>query len=280
MISLGEKQILKVTRKKDFGVYMANPEDTDGESILLPKKEVPEGSDIESRIEVFVYRDSSDRLIATTAEPKITLGKVALLTVKQVTKIGAFLDWGLPKDLMLPFKEQLIRVREGGEYLVALYIDKSNRLCATMKLYEYLQSDSPYQKDDHVRGYIYQLHPQFGAFVAVENKYHGLIPSRELHGNHEVGEQLQVRVAKVREDGKLELSMHEKIQYQMDLDAARVMEIIDSYEGVLPFSEKASPAVIERETGLSKAAFKRAVGRLLKTEKIKIDDGKIRKAEQ
>ena len=274
MIRLGEKQILKVTRKKDFGVYLSNPEDAAGEAILLPKKEVPEGMDIESRIEVFVYRDSSDRLIATTAQPKLTLGQVGLLTVKQVTKIGAFLDWGLPKDLLLPFKEQMTRVREGGEYLVALYIDKSNRLCATMKLYEYLKSDAPYKKDDHVNGYIYQLHPEFGAFVAVENKYHGLIPSRDLHGSHEVGELVAARVSKVREDGKLELSM----QYQMDLDAAKIMELIESYEGVLPFTEKASPAVIERETGLSKAAFKRAIGRLLKTGKIKIEESKIRKA--
>ena len=278
MIRLGEKQILKVTRKKDFGVYLSNPEDAAGEAILLTKKEVPEGTDIESRIEVFVYRDSSDRLIATTAQPKLTLGQVGLLTVKQVTKIGAFLDWGLPKDLLLPFKEQMTRVREGGEYLVALYIDKSNRLCATMKLYEYLKSDAPYKKDDHVNGYIYQLHPEFGAFVAVENKYHGLIPSRDLHGSHEVGELVAARVSKVREDGKLELSMHEKVQYQMDLDAAKIMELIESYEGVLPFTEKASPAVIERETGLSKAAFKRAIGRLLKTGKIKIEESKIRKA--
>lgn len=276
MINIGEKQILTVVRKKDFGVYLAeNTEST--ESILLPKKEVPSKTEIGTDIEVFVYRDSSDRLIATTAEPKITLGKTAVLKVNQVTKIGAFLDWGLPKELLLPFKEQSVRVREGEEYLVALYLDKSSRLCATMKVYHYLDSSSPYQKEDRVNGYIYQIHPEYGAFVAVDGRYHGLIPSKELHGHHEVGEKVAVRVAKVRDDGKLELSLHEKVQFQIDADAQTVMEIIDSYDGVLPFSEKAAPAVIERETGLSKAAFKRAVGRLLKTGRITINEGKIRK---
>ena len=277
MIQLGEKQILTVIRKKDFGVYLANQGDEKGEAILLPKKEVPKDTEIGNSLEVFVYRDSSDRLIATTAQPEITLGQTALLTVKQVTKIGAFLDWGLPKDLMLPFKEQVTRVKEGQECLVALYIDKSSRLCATMKVYDYLRTDAPYGEDDHAVGYIYQMHPEYGAFVAVDGRFHGLIPLKELHGRHEPGEKVIVRVKKVREDGRLELSLHEKIQYQIDVDAGKVMELINSYDGILPFSEKASPAVIERETGLSKAAFKRAVGRLLKNGSIQINDGKIRK---
>lgn len=277
MIRLGEKQVLTVIRKKDFGVYLADGQDNGGEAILLPKKEagtVQAGD----QVEVFVYRDSSDRLIATTATPQIVLGTTAVLKVKQVTKIGAFMDWGLPKDLMLPFKEQVTRVREGGEYLVALYIDKSSRLCATMKVYEYLRTDSSYHKEDHAVGYIYQIHPEYGAFVAVDGIYHGLIPSNELHGKHEPGEKVVVRIKKVRDDGRLELSLQEKIQFQIDADANKVMDIIESYDGVLPFTEKASPAVIERETGLSKAAFKRAVGRLLKNGRIEIRDKKIYKA--
>lgn len=280
MIRLGEKQVLTVIRKKDFGVYLADSQEEGAEAILLPKREVPQGAEKGTSVEVFVYRDSSDRLIATTAQPKITLGQTAVLKVNQVTKIGAFLDWGLPKELMLPFKEQVTRVREGGEYLVALYIDKSSRLCATMKVYDYLRCDSPYHKDDHAVGYIYQIHPEYGAFVAVDGIYHGLIPSKELRGRHEPGERVVVRIKNVREDGRLELSLHEKIQYQIDVDARKVMEIIDSYDGVLPFSEKASPAVIERETGLSKAAFKRAIGRLLKNRQIQINNGKIRKNDE
>ncbi len=280
MIRLGERQTLKIVRKKEFGVYVANPESDSNEAILLPKKEVPESAEVGDKLEVFVYRDSSDRLIATTTQPLIALGEVKLLKVKQITKIGAFLDWGLQKDLMLPFKEQLCPLREGQDCLVALYIDKSKRLCATMKIYSYLSSDAPYEKDDRVSGYIYQLHPEYGAFVAVDGMYHGLIPSRELHGSYAVGDAVNARVYKVREDGKMELSLREKVQFQIDVDAAKIMELIESYDGVLPFTEKASPAVIERETGLSKAAFKRAVGRLLRNGKIEINQLKIRKVEE
>ncbi len=280
MIRLGERQTLEIVRKKEFGVYVANPESDSNEAILLPKKEVPEWAEVGDKLEVFVYRDSSDRLIATTTQPLIALGEVKLLKVKQITKIGAFLDWGLQKDLMLPFKEQLCPLREGQDCLVALYIDKSKRLCATMKIYTYLKSEAPYKKDDRVSGYIYQLHPEYGAFVAVDGMYHGLIPSRELHGNYAVGDAVNARVYKVREDGKLELSLREKVQFQIDVDAAKIMSLIESYDGVLPFTEKASPAVIERETGLSKAAFKRAVGRLLKNGKIEINQLKIRKVEE
>ena len=143
MIRLGEKQILKVIRVKDFGMYVGDEE----EAVLLPRKYVPEGTRIGDSLEVFVYRDSSDRLIATTEEPALTLGQIGLLCVKENSKIGAFLDWGLEKDLLLPYKEQTVQVRPGKSYPVALYIDKSKRLCATMKIYDYLATDSPYTKD-------------------------------------------------------------------------------------------------------------------------------------
>ena len=238
---------------------------------------MPEGSDIGSKVEVFIYRDSDDRLIATTREPKLVLGEIKALEVKEVTAIGAFLDWGLEKDLFLPFKEQTTKVFPGKSYLVALYIDKSGRLCATMRVYEYLTTEHDYHKDDMVEGTIYQLHETLGAFVAVNNLYHGMIPKKNLHTSCHVGDRVCARVARVREDGKLELSLQEKAYIQMDIDAAKISDLLDSYCGVLPFTEKATPEVIERETGMSKAAFKRAVGRLLKLGKITITDGKIRK---
>lgn len=137
MLRLGEKQSLKIVKKVDFGVYLAEAEGE--EKVLLPKKEVPEGSQVGDELEIFLYKDSKDRLIATTREPKVMLGKFALLKVKEVSRIGAFLDWGLDKDLLLPFKEQTRKVREGEECLAALYIDKSSRLCATMNVYPYLK---------------------------------------------------------------------------------------------------------------------------------------------
>ena len=246
-------------------------------SILLPIKQVPRGSSrLGDAIEVFVYRDSSDRLIATTEEPALMLGEIGLLKVKETGKIGAFLDWGLEKDLLLPFKEQTIQVRPGKSYPVALYIDKSKRLCATMKIYEYLSSESPYGKDEMVEGFVYQVNPNFGVFVAVDGKYHGMLPKKNVHSEYRVGDRVEARVVKVREDGKLELSVRERVEVQISKDAQTLMEVLESYDGVLPFTEKASPAVIERELSMSKAAFKRAVGHLLKAKKITIEQGKIR----
>ena len=256
MIRLGEKQILKVVRMKDFGMYIGE----EAEAILLPRKYVPAGTRVGDDVEVFVYRDSSDRLIATTEEPALTLGQIGLLKVKETSKIGAFLDWGLEKDLLLPFKEQTIQVRSGKSYPVALYIDKSKRLCATMKIYEYLSSESPYGKDEMVEGFVYQVNPNLGVFVAVDGKFHGMIPKKNVHSEYRVGDRVEARVVSVREDGKLELSVRERVEVQISKDAQILMEVIESYDGVLPFTEKASPAVIERELSMSKAAFKRAVG--------------------
>lgn len=275
MIRLGEKQVLEVVRKKEFGVYVAEP-DAHEESILLPSKSVPEGCKIGDQLEVFVYRDSSDRLIATTAEPKLVIGQIASLQVKEVTKIGAFLDWGLEKDLLLPYKEQSCAVEAGHSYLVALYIDKSGRLCATMKIYPYLRTDHDYKKDDMVRGILYQVNDEVGAFIAVDGCYHGMIPKKNYHGGHRIGSEVETRVVNVRMDGKMELAFGYKTYIQMDVDADTIMKLLQSYGGVLPFTEKAVPQVIERETGMSKAAFKRAVGRLLKIGKIEITNGVIR----
>ena len=272
MIQLGEMQILKVVQVKDFGVYVGDEQ----ESVLLPRKYVPAGTSVGDSVEVFIYRDSSDRLIATTEEPMLTLGQIGLLRVKEIGKIGAFLDWGLEKDLFLPYKEQTVQVRPGKSYLVALYIDKSKRLCATMRIYEYLSADSPYVKDEMVQGVVYQINQNLGVFIAVDGKYHGMIPRKNAHGQFRIGDTVQVRVVAVREDGKLELSMRERVEFQIDKDAAVVMEVLESYDGVLPFSEKASPAVIERELNMSKGAFKRAVGHLLKMKKIQIEQHKIR----
>lgn len=272
MIRLGEKQLLKVVRIKEFGVYVGDGE----EAVLLPRKYVPVGTQVGDEIEVFIYRDSSDRLIATTETPDITLGQIGLLQVKDIGKIGAFLDWGLEKDLFLPYKEQTVQVRTGKSYPVALYIDKSQRLCGTMKIYDYLSSEAPYAKGENVQGIVYQINPKLGVFVAVDGKYHGMIPKKNAHGQFRVGDTVQARVVAVREDGKLELSMQDRIEVQIAKDAAVVMEVLESYDGVLPFSEKASPEVIERELNMSKAAFKRAVGHLLKMKKIRVDTHKIR----
>lgn len=278
MLQLGKKQELEIVKKVNFGVYLAE-EPQDQERVLLPKKEVPEGAEIGERLVVFLYKDSKDRLIATTREPVMEVGGLAVLPVAEVGKIGAFLNWGLEKDLLLPFKEQTRKVHEGESCLVALYIDKSDRLCATMNVYKYLRTDSPYHKDDQVKGTVYEISENFGVFVAVDQCYSGLIPKREASATYRVGDELKLRVTAVKEDGKLDLSDRDKIPVQMEADAEAIMKVIEEFEGVLPFNDKVSPEIIQREFGLSKAAFKRAVGRLLKQGRIQITQNRILKVE-
>ena len=270
MIELGKTQCLNVVKIVDFGIYLGTEED----KVLLPKKQVPQDIEVGDALTVFVYRDSSDRLIATTKTPKLELGQIAKLKVSEVGKIGAFLDWGLEKDLFLPFKEQTEKVEKGDQCLVCLYIDKSERLCATMKIYHLLRTDSPYKKDDTVRGTIYEVNREIGAFVAVDNLYSALIPKREMYGRMSAGQEIEARVAAVKEDGKLDLSVRGKIPQQMDEDAELILDCIETCGGRLPFTDKADPEQIKMEMGMSKAAFKRAVGRLLKQRKIQIrEDG-------
>lgn len=277
MIRLGEKQTLIIVKKVEFGVYLAESKETAEDRILLPLKQVPEGASVGDQVEVFVYRDSKDRMIATTNIPQLVMGGVAELTVSQVTKIGAFLNWGLEKDLLLPYKQQLFRVKPGDNVLVSLYIDKSNRLCATMNVYKNLRSDSSYKKDDQVKGRVYTISEEFGAFVAVDNLYSALIPKKEMYGQVQAGEDITARVTEVKPDGRLTLSIREKAYLQMEKDAEEVLSIIDSYDGVLPFNDKVSPEIIKRETGMSKNEFKRAVGNLLKAGKIEITEKVIRR---
>ena len=215
------------------------------------------------------------RMIATVREPRSTVGKTAVLTVRQVTRIGAFLDWGLEKDLLLPYHEQPCRVQEGEEVLAALYVDKSGRLCATMKVYPYLSTRSPYGIGDEVQGRVYELSDNFGVFVAVDDTYSALIPAREAAGKYTPGQILSLRVTGVKEDGKLDVSDRQKAYLQINEDAEAVLLLIEDYGGVLPFDDKASPEIIKEEAGLTKNAFKRAVGHLLKEKKAEIRDGKI-----
>ncbi|MFQ7490917.1 MAG: S1 RNA-binding domain-containing protein [Lachnospiraceae bacterium] len=278
MFQLGRKQELVVVKTVDFGVYLGEDQNAGmDERVLLPKKQVPENCNIGDKIEVFLYKDSKDRLIATVNIPKLMVGEVGFLKVSQVTKIGAFLDWGLEKDILLPYKEQTRKVREGEEVLAALYIDKSSRLAATMNVYEYLRKDSEYKKDDIVTGMIYQTSDNFGVFVAVDNIYSALIPRKEVVGELRIGDTVQARVTGVKPDGKLDLSVREKAYLQIEKDAVKILQIIDSFDGVLPFTDRANPEVIKRETQMSKNEFKRAIGNLLKNGKIEIKENCIRR---
>lgn len=279
---LGYTQTLVAVKKTDFGLFLTDIDKKDdkirdlGNEVLLPKNQVTEDMRVGSEIEVFLYKDSEDRMIATRLVPYIKIGEIKKLKVKEVNKIGAFLDWGLPKDLLLPFKEQIYEIKPGDEILVTVYIDLSDRLCATMNLYSRLSLLPPYQKDDMVKGTVYQVHEQFGAYVAVDNKYSALVPKKELHCELKPGDEIEARVLEVKEDGKLDLSLRQKAYVQMDADSALILDKLKQAGGSLPYQDKSSAEEIKEEFNLSKAAFKRAIGRLYKERVIVIEKDGIR----
>ena len=274
MLQFGQKQKLEVIKTVDFGAYLG----TEEAKVLLPAKQVPEGCRVGDEIEVFLYKDSEDRPIATTREPKMTLGKVALLKVKDITRIGAFLDWGLERDLFLPFKEQTKELHKGEEILAALYIDKSDRLAATMKIYPYLPTGGDFAKDQEVQGRVYEISRNFGAFVAIEDQYQGLIPAKQLFGEQKVhvGDWITARVSIVHEDGKVDLDLRQKAYLQMDEDAERILELLQQKGGKLPSGDKSSPAEIIEITGMSKNQFKRAIGHLYKEHQVTLEAKEVR----
>ena len=279
---LGYTQTLVAVKKTDFGLFLTDIDKKDdknralGDEVLLPKNQVTEDMRVGSEIEVFLYKDSEDRMIATRLVPYIKIGEIKKLRVKEVNKIGAFLDWGLPKDLLLPFKEQIYDIKSGDEILVTVYIDLSDRLCATMDLYSRLSLLPPYQRDDMVKGTVYQVHEQFGAYVAVDNKYSALVPKKELHRELKPGDEIEARVLEVKEDGKLDLSLRQKAYVQMDADSALILDKLKQAGGSLPYQDKSSAEEIKEEFNLSKAAFKRAIGRLYKERVIVIEKDGIR----
>lgn len=271
MIELGKTQCLNIVKKTDFGVYLG----TEDDKVLLPKKQVPQDVEIGDALTVFVYKDSSDRLIATTNTPKVQVGRLAKLKVCEVSSIGAFLDWGLEKNILLPYREQTTHVEPGKEYLVALYIDRSQRLAATMKVSKYLQTDSNYVKDSAVTATVIGIKQDHGIYVAVDDKYYGFVTRNEMQDDIKIGDTLHGRVVKVREDGKLTISIHQKAYIQMDEDSSMIYKAIVENGGKLDFNDKADPEIIKKHFNISKNAFKRAVGRLLKEGKVSIEQDSI-----
>lgn len=274
MIEIGKFQTLKISNFTSFGAYLDAGTGVRHDNILLPIKQLPEGAKEGDELEVFIYRDSEERLIATTRKPLAQLGDLAYLKVNAKTKIGAFLDLGLERGLFLPFKEQKYPIQVGKSYLVKVYLDKSQRLSATTQIYEYLSAEAPYLKNDKVVGTVYSVNPEIGAFVAVDNRYLGLIPVNEYFTELIEGDQVEARVIRVRDDGKLDLSPRDLSYLQIDSDTEKILQGIKNHEGFLALHDKSSPLEIQSRLNMSKAAFKRALGKLLKEKKvIQTEDG-------
>lgn len=287
MIKLGEMQELEVAKQVDIGVYLKSEDNEKPENrILLPIKQVPANTKVGDKINVFVYRDSNDRIIATVKRPKIVMGEIAYLKVIEMSRIGAFLNWGLEKDLFLPFKEQVGDIKLNGEYMVGLYIDKSDRLCATMNLFKVLRTDSPYKVNDIVKGTVFSLKRGLGAMVAVDGKYLGLIHEGEILKPIHPGQLVEVRVSNIKEDGKLDLSLKDAPRLQIDKDGEKILKALIKNKGELPLNDNSNPEEINKILSMSKSSFKKAAGRLMKRNviimtkngiKMIVNDGKEQK---
>jgi hypothetical protein len=267
MIKLGEMQFLKLNKVdvKDL-IFI----DENGTEVYVKKEKGQTIIEKGEMKDVFVYK-MNNRLEGSLKRPLLVIGEIGYLKVVDITEIGAFMEWGLDKNLFLPFKQQKGQIRVGHEYIVGIYLDKSERLCATMDIYEMLRTDSPYKIGDKVKGTIYSLKRGLGAMVAVENKYHGLIQEKDFFGKG-IGDQVEARVVKIREDGKLNLNLFDKTHTKMDDDAELIYKRLVKAGGFLPYSDKTNPNVIKETFNISKGAFKIAVGRLYKRDLITISD--------
>lgn len=263
MIEVGKMQELVIQRITKPGAYL-NTAEKDDVDILLPTKEIPSNSKPGDKISVFVYRDSEDRLISTVRKPYAQVGQLVHLKVKSNTKIGAFMDIGLERDILMPFSETIGSVEVGKNYLVRVYVDKTDRLAASMMIRNSLKDNSPYKKDDIVTGTIYSINREHGIFVAVDEEYDAMIPKEEIKGIFDLGETIEARVKNVNDDGKLVLSLREKAYRQMNEDSEIILDILEDNGGMIGIGDKSSPEDIKEMTGLTKSAFKRAVGKLYK----------------
>ena len=272
-INVGQFNLMRVDRKVDFGFYM----DDGGEGILLPKRFVPSGLQIGDTISVFVYHDSDNRLIATTQEPFAVVGDIAALKVVEVTSQGAFLDWGLMKDVFVPVSQQLSTMRLGGKYLVKLYIDaQTGRVAATEKIDKQINNDDLTVKEgEKVKIQVYR-ESEIGYVVIVNQVHQGLVYKNEVFTHLHIGQFIdEAFVKKIREDNKLDIGLGKQGGEKLADDNQKIMSLLKSHKGFLPYHDKSAPDDIYAFFGMSKKAFKMNVGMLYKLKLISIEDDGI-----
>jgi predicted RNA-binding protein (virulence factor B family) len=272
-INVGQFNLMRVDRKVDFGFYM----DDGGEGILLPKRFVPSGLQIDDTISVFVYHDSDKRLIATTQEPFAVVGDIAALKVVEVTSQGAFLDWGLMKDVFVPVSQQLSTMRLGGKYLVKLYIDaQTGRVAATEKIDKQISNDILTVKEgEKVKIQVYR-ESEIGYVVIVNQVHQGLVYKNEVFTHLHIGQFIdEAFVKKIREDNKLDIGLGKQGGEKLADDNQKIMSLLKSHKGFLPYHDKSAPDDIYAFFGMSKKAFKMNVGMLYKLKLISIEEDGI-----
>jgi predicted RNA-binding protein (virulence factor B family) len=274
MIQIGKTQKLTIARKKDHGFYLEDEEEND---VLIPLKYTSEGQEVGDVIEVFVYCDSEDWEIATTEKPKLEVNQYALLEVTATTSIGAFCDWGMPKDLLVPFRNQKKKLKTGDKVIVYMYLDElSERLVGTTKYNKHLlkEADQNIQMGDRFEALV-ESKTDLGYKMILGNTYLGLLHHSDVHKTLRVGDRIIAYVKPIREDGKIDVSL-DAVGYQhVDAEAAKILELLKENNGELPYSDKSHPDVIREVFGMSKKLFKKTIGGLYRDKVIQINPQSI-----
>ncbi len=267
-MDLGKIQKLEVVSKENGRIYLS-----DGQRKVVLNKDEGKDLNVKDKVYAFVYNGHKD-FEATLKKPYAEVGDLKKLKVVDKARVGYFVDNGIDKDVFLPFSETSGRLQVGEEYLMYLYHDKSDRLAFTMNIKDKLKTNENFKINDHVSGTIYGIGKP-GAFVAIENKYDGMIPREELKGIYKIGDEVEARVQRILQNGFITLTLRQKAYKQMDADADEILELLEENGGVVELGDKSDPELIKDITGLSKKAYKRAIGLLYKKKLINIYDKKI-----
>lgn len=270
MIQPGIFNLLTAKRVAPPGMYLVDDEDTE---VLLPNKYIPKDMLIDDEINVFIFYDSEDRMTATTVRPKIELHQFAGLTVKDVTPFGAFMDWGLEKDLLVPFSEQDRRMQRGMTYLIYLYFDEATeRLVGTSRVSKQLEKENIQLKHGEEVELLLGDATDLGIKVIINNKYEGLLYHNEIFKTLNLGERRTGYVKNVREDGKIDVSLEKQGYKNVEPNAQKILDKLQSNAGFLPLHDKSSPDLIQQQLEMSKKTFKKAVGALYREKVIRIEE--------
>lgn len=277
LIKIGEYNTMLVARRSGAGYYLSGPDaGTNDEIFMSNKNAMEEELKIGSNIEVFVYRDSEDKLTAALIKPLAKIGDIAFLKVVSNTSIGAFVDIGLDRDVLVPRKEQVHRLEVGRKYLFYIYLDKTGRLAASEDIDKHLKNNEVYRVGDEVSGIIYGFQPNGSAMAAIENKYRGVILKNEYYTNLKPGDELNLRIKKFYEDGKMALTPRKAAKDERLALEETILKYLKNHDGYMPYNDKSSPDSIREVFHESKNYFKNALGGLMKQGLIEQDENGTR----
>jgi predicted RNA-binding protein (virulence factor B family) len=273
MLELGKFNTLKIARKVDFGVFLSSGSD----EVLLPKKYLEPDMEIGSEVEVFIYKDSEDRTIATTQKPFALVGEFAFLKVKEVNSFGAFMDWGLEKDLLVPFREQDKKLEAGKSYVVYVYVDKlTKRIAASAKINRYAKNDEMLLSENEEVDLLLFKQTDLGYGAIINNLHQGLIYKNEVFTNLAVGDKVKGWIKTLREDGRIDLRL-QKVGFELSDDAQEIiLKKLSEKNGFLALNDASEPQLISKELGMSKKTFKKAIGGLFKSKRISLEENGIK----